>query len=98
METLRQLFNDIPESVCDLVVRQLMLMHEQNVQLCTMKERLACSEDTLAKASFAPSGDPVLLQAPIPDLSLASVPSCISYVRNLSTPQPQSNAARPFCS
>ena len=69
METLCHLFNDLPQFVCDVVVHQLMLMHEQNVQLCTMKERLACLEDSLAKTLLAPLGGPLSIQTPIPDLS-----------------------------
>ena len=64
------MFSDLPQSVCDVVVHQLMLMHEQNVQLCTMKERFACLEDSLAKTALAPSGGPVSIQTPIPDLFL----------------------------
>ena len=69
METLRHLFSDLPQSVCDVVVHQLVLMHEQNVQLCTRKERLACLEDSFGKTALAPSGGPVSIKTPILDLS-----------------------------
>ena len=72
METLRHLFNDLPESVCDVVAHYLMLMHEQNIQLCTMRDKLASLEGSRAIAVIPLSGTTSFEQhMHVPDLSVA---------------------------
>ena len=99
MENLLHLFNDIPADIGDVVVHQIVIMHEQELKLCYMRERLNDLQHIIAQATQPHRASwtkiPNLLLAPLDSdsayespLEYSSCPSHDSCVSDLHTDMP----------